>query len=111
MSLEDVLGSPSFWGLLGAIFFAAPKLIACLYGNEEGRRHAGRCVAETTVALVVGTIAAAAFSPWLVKYVGAKTPQEAKAMSTLVGILANPIGPGVISFLSESVLTRIKGGH
>ena len=101
---------PALWGFLGAIIYAAPKLTTCAY-SEAGAPHVRRCVIEAGTALLIGTVTAAAFQPWLAGYLHATTPQDTKAMSAMIGMLANTTAPGIIKFLSDNVLTRIRGGH
>ena len=110
-SLPDVMAWPGAWGFLGAVVYGAPKLLACVCSTAADHPRAGQCTAEAIVALIIGTIAATAFEPWIDHYLKLNTPQETRAMSTVIGVLANPTAPGIISFLSGSLLNRIKGGH
>jgi hypothetical protein len=100
---------PAFWGFLGAVISSAPKLTSCLYSGS-GRGHVIRCIGDAATALVVGTISAAAFTPWAQAYSHATAPQDTKAMAAVIGMLANSTAPGVIRFLSDNILTRIRGG-
>jgi len=103
-------GWPAFWGLLGAAIYAAPKLTTCFYASA-GRAHLSRCAIEAATALFTGTIAAAAFEPWIGAYLRAVSVQDMRATSAVIGMLANSTAPGIIAFLGDTVLTRIKGGH
>ena len=102
--------TPAFWGLLGAIIYAAPKLVSCVY-SAESRSHSTRCCAEALVALVIGAIGAAAFEPWIDSYLHGSGAQNTRAMSAVIGMLANSTAPGIIAFLGDTLLTRIRGGH
>ncbi len=121
----DVTGLPAFWGFLGAIIYAAPRLTTCLYA-EAGTAHFRRCLTEAVTALLVGTASTAAFSPFLAGYIHATTHQAADALAAMIGMLANVSGPtiikgigtlmspgGLVQFLAETVLSRIgnKGGR
>lgn len=111
LSAASLLDSPALWGLAGAVVFAGPKLTACIYNATETKVPYSRCVLETITALIIGVISAAAFEPWLAGIVHMTTPPDQRALSTVIGIAANPTAPGIISFLSDVILTRIKGGH
>lgn len=108
--MADVLTWPAMWGLLGAMIYASTKLTTCAFA-DEGHQHLIRCFAEAFTSLCIGTISAAAFAPWLCAYMHANAPQDIRALSAVIGMLANSTAPGIINFLSETVLTRIKGGH
>jgi Na+/H+-dicarboxylate symporter len=101
---------PAFWGFLGAIIYAAPKMTTCLFA-EAGSAHLRRCLIEGLTALLIGTVAAAAFQPWLGGYLHATTPQDTKAMSAMIGMLANTVAPGVIKLLADTAIARIRGGQ
>ncbi len=106
----DVMAWPAAWGFLGAIIYAVPKLTTCLYA-EAGAPHLRRCFVEVITALLIGTVTAAAFQPWLAGYLHATAPQDTKAMSAMIGMLANSTAPPIIKFLGDTVINRIKGGH
>lgn len=105
----DPFDWPAVWGLLGAVIYAGPKLTTCLYASEEPR-HMPRCAIEAATALVTGTVAAAAFAPWIARYIHAPTAQDLRAIAAAVGMLANTTAPTIIRFLSSWVATRVKGG-
>ena len=101
---------PAFWGALGSVIYAVPRLTACVYSGEPPV-HIRRCYVEGITAVMVGTITAAAFQPWLAGYLHAAAPKDARAMSFVIGMLANTTAPGVINFLSQTILNRVRGGH
>ena len=110
MNLASVLSWPAFWGLLGSIVYAGPRLTACIYARES-QGHVAKCFADAFTALVVSTISAAAFVPWVGVYLHATASEDIKAMSAVVGMLANGTTPAIIDFLRDVVLNRIRGGH
>lgn len=111
MSITDPVFQPAIFGALGAISYAAIKVTACIYDTDPAHGPRSKCFVEAGVALLVGTIAAASFEPWLALYLHSTTPQETRAMSAVIGLLANQTAPGIITFLGDTLLTRIKGGH
>lgn len=112
MSISDPSLQPAIYGFLGALIYASMKVTACVYDNDPTHGPRSKCFVEAAVALLVGTISAAVFEPWLAGYVLHTTaPQETRAMSAVIGLLANQTAPGIIQFLGETLLTRIRGGH
>jgi hypothetical protein len=101
---------PAFWGFLGAVIYAAPKMTTCFFA-EAGRAHLRRCLIEGVTALLIGTVAAAAFQPWIAGYLHATTPAASQAMSAMIGMLANTVAPGVIRVLADTALARLRGGQ
>ncbi len=102
---------PAFWGLLGAIVYAAPRLTGCIY-STEGRGHLARCCIESATALVVGTIAAAAFVPALATLGHVTAPEIIRASSAAIGLLANPWLPAFIkraTGVGETLLSIFRG--
>ena len=86
----------AFWGLLGALIHAGPKFITCFYDDDHVRHPRSRCFADFVTREAIGAIAAAAFSPSILGYLHLTTPQDAKAMSAAIGMLANPLAPELI---------------
>lgn len=112
VNIFDPMFQPAWWGFGGALAYASMKVTACVYDASPEHGPRSKCFVEAAVALLVGTIAAASFEPWLAGYILHSTaPQETRAMSAVIGLLANQTAPGIISFLGETLLTRIKGGH
>lgn len=100
----------AFWGFLGAFVYAGPKFSACLYtANESGGRW-GWCALEGVIALATGTIAAAALTPWAQHLTRLVEPRDLPAVAGMIGLLANPLAPGLIDAVSGRILRRIREG-
>lgn len=111
-SISSIAQWPALWGACGAIIYAAPRLTVCLFAaRSDGKRwfECG-CVFEFIVALLIGTIAALAFGPWIgASILKATDPGQLRAIATGIGLLANPAAPRVIEILNGRIFQMIKG--
>lgn len=105
--LDLFAGAPAVWGLAGAWIYAAPRWLACVYGQPGTFWKAHwRCTLEAGVCLAVGALAAAAFAGWIITAwhpVGADMP----AIAAMIGLLANPIAPRLVDGLSSAAAGAI----
>lgn len=103
-ALAAALTWPAVWGFLGAFIYAAPRWVACLVACREAKASPWPCALELAVALATGSIAAAAFSATAMALSHVK---DANAVSAMVGLLANPTAPKLVTALSSVVATAI----
>lgn len=97
----------ALWGLSGAFIYAAPRWMACAFASKG---VALRCSLEMIVCLGIGSIAAAAFGPWVLVFLKQR-PTDLGAISAMVGLLANPTAPKVVDMIgnlaSSGLVSRI----
>jgi len=97
----------ALWGLLGAFVYAAPRLLVA-WGES---RTAGAPVLphfiEFLVALSFGPIFSAALGEWGAGYVGMTEPRSLRAVSLVLGMVANPVAPVLISLVSGNIVARL----
>lgn len=98
--------APALWGGLGAFIYAAPRWVACLVACREAKARAWPCSLEFGVALASGGIASAAFSALVMQTLGIK---DASAIAAMVGLLANPTAPVLVSRVSAAVANTLAG--
>lgn len=98
----DHLFSLSFalWGAAGAFIPSAPRLAACLNSCKETGARGFACTGDFLIALLIGAIGAAAFSPVAIQLSHLKDPA---AIATMIGLLANRLAPNLIKG-ADSVL-------
>lgn len=99
----------ALWGLLGALMYAGPNMILCLYQCRQAEKHPGWCIADFFMALVIGAGAAAGGTYWGADFLGADDPHKIPGIAILIGLLANPLAPGLIRVVPKSILRRIEG--
>lgn len=98
------------WGLGGAFLFAAPRLFRCWVGCRDTGAPRLDCFFDFFVCLAIGAIASSAFTPSLLTRVGA---EHQNGVSTLVGVLANPLIPVITKEaprMWERILKAMLGG-
>ena len=101
---------PAWWGFLGALIYAAPRLSACLFAAQQTEGHWVQCGFEFAVSLTIGAIAAGIFGPWIgASILQATDPAQTRVITATIGLLANPIAPRIIDVLSGRVLQMLKG--
>lgn len=110
--LEAILESPALWGLLGALFYALPRLVAGAYAAEARGAPWARCILEFLIALFGGVVFAVALTPWAVEYAARTFGREAEghdlwASAFLIGMVANPAAPRLVEWLGD----RVGGGR
>lgn len=107
--MVELLIEPAGWGAAGAFIYGAPRLSACLSAPETRR---AACVFEFFVTLIIGAIGAAAFGPWIATWRGMKTSNDLNAICAVVGLLANPTAPVLLSLapkMANTILAALKG--
>lgn len=88
-----MVNSALLWGFLGAVAYAAPQFSARVYAGGKFFPM----FLDFMVALAVGTIVAGAGLPWAVAWTTrAETAEETRALSAMLGFLANPAAPWLI---------------
>lgn len=110
--IDVIINGSAFWGFLGAFIYAGPKLSACIFETGDGtKRHSlWYCILEFVMALGVGVIAAEAFGPWVQGFLKRDGQHELRAISGLIGLLANPLSPVIVKGFEKRAGAVIKGG-
>lgn len=101
--LTDMLAWPAFWGICGAAIFAAPAFGSCLFSSTQIGGQWVRCSFEFAVALIVGTLTAAAFTPVAQELLHKDGGDWMRAISTTMGLLANRVAPRVVSIAPDAI--------
>lgn len=100
----------ALWGTLGAFIYAAPKFSACYFSSKQTGEKSIICFVEGTVAILIGTAASVAVSPWIYNFLGREGEHEIRAICSIVGLLANPVAPKLFNIETLiSVLKSMKG--
>lgn len=81
---------PWLWGLLGALIYAGPRLVACYVSCRETKASFLTCVLDFGMSLVVGAVAAAAFSDVVLTALKMK---DENAISALIGLFVHTVAP------------------
>jgi hypothetical protein len=107
--LTDILQSPGFWGFLGAMGYAANSFGVCYYAATrpppDGNGRWGKCLFDGIIAVLIGTICAAAFTTMVAHVLGQK---DIHAIAAMIGLLANPIRPMVEVVIRSRLETAVK---
>lgn len=106
---HQLLQEPALWGFLGAFVYAAPRASACYFAARDNSGHWGRCLVDAVFAMIIGIVAAASLEPWIAHKLGDESMRQLRAISTVLGLLANPMAPGVVDALSGRLLRRLRG--
>lgn len=108
--LAAIFTQPAWWGFLGAIVYAAPKLLACVFETRTDSRHPlAFCILEFIVALFIGVVVAEMFAPWMMVFLKRDGQVELRAIAGLIGLLANPAAPVVVKGFTGRIGGMIKG--
>lgn len=107
--LDEIAKEPWLWGFLGAFVYAVPRASACFFAARDAKTPWARCIVDGMIALVIGPFAAEAVGPWVAHLVHDESLRELRAISAVIGLLANPAAPGVVEALSGRLLRRLKG--
>ena len=103
-----VLNQPALWGFLGAFIYAAPNLIVCVFEARSSGGSSLRCWLEFVVALMVGTIAAAAFSPALHMMWSLGAREYLTGIATMIGLTANVVAPKIVRLAPDAIEQRMS---
>lgn len=98
----------AFWGLLGAFMYAGPTTARKIYAARAAKGEWRWECLDLLISLAVGTIAAAAFLPWVAEFFGGLNEDRLPGAAVIVGLLANPIRPGLIEELPKGILRFIQ---
>lgn len=87
--------SYALWGLLGAIVYAATRLIAALYSGDKPPepRRARRAWLQFGLAVVTGPIAAAGFTASIVAWSWLRGVIRPEAVALTIGLSSNTLWP------------------
>lgn len=100
----------ALWGALGAFIYAAPKFSACFFTARQTGGSSLVCSVEATISMLTGIFASVVVSPWLYTFLGRTGEHEIRAISALVGLLANPVAPKLFNVETLiSMLRSVKG--
>jgi hypothetical protein len=95
----------AIWGLLGAFAYAAPRLLVAL--TSENRKFSA--IGEALVAHGIGSAGAAAFTQFLANTFHQTSEADLRAIAFVLGMIANPVAPGIIHLVGTSVIRRFGG--
>lgn len=107
--MAEWVSHPAFWGLGGAFIYAGPRLSACVFAARQSGGGWSVCAMECAVALAIGAFAAAAFGPWVLAWRGAPKAHELNAIAAMIGLLANPMAPQLVSGSGRILKTIVTG--
>lgn len=114
--MSSVLDVPALWGLGGAFIYAGPRFSACYFEARRSDGQWSRCAIDGVIALLIGLIAAGALGVWAQQFFAREGSHELRALSTVIGLLANPCAPGVVGIgqrivdaVGNVVTNKIKG--
>ena len=96
----------ALWGFIGAIWYAAPRLSACVFADG---RHGGtsRCILDFVIALATGSSAAAVFGA-SVQSVSGLQHYDAP-ICAVIGLVANRTMPQVTDALGALLVNLLSG--
>lgn len=92
------------WGGAGAFVFAGPRLLVCLKGCGAGGR--AECILEFVFAILIGVIGAEGIGPAASAWLGRTAEYEVRALGVFIGLLANPVAPGLVKLMSAQSMLR-----
>lgn len=110
--MADLFSSPAVYGGAGAFIYAAPRLLACLRSPKDHGDSVFSCSFEFIIALTIGAIGAGAFAPWLAGVRGMTEPRDLNAIAVIIGLMANPTAPTIITFaprMASTILAAMRG--
>lgn len=106
---NGITDSPFLWGFLGAFWYAGPMLSTCIVASKTSGESWGNCLFIFVIALLVGTVAAGGFSPFLMIVLHMAGEAQNRAVATTIGLMANPASPLIIDALNGRLLRMIRG--
>lgn len=107
--LHDLAASPAFWGFLGALMYAGPRVIAGVFTRRERGLGPWEPILEFVAAVFVGTVTAEAFTAWALQHFKLEEPHHLRGVGVMLGLLANPAAPRVVDLVAGRLLGRLKG--
>lgn len=98
----------ALWGLAGAAVYAAPRWALCVKVCRRSGCDPRECHEELATSLLIGAIAAAALGLYVAENLGQTEPHQIRAVTALIGLVANRAAPGLIKiFSAKEALTSI----
>lgn len=97
----------ALWGLLGAFVYAAPRLLVAWGESRAAGQAPHPHFFEFVVALSFGPIFSSALGEWGAGYVGMTEPRALRAVSLVLGMVANPVAPVIIALVSGNIIARL----
>lgn len=95
------------WGFLGAFVWAAPRLLVAWGESRTARTPLLPHLIEFVVALAFGPIFAAGFGEFGAGYIGLEEPRALRAVSLVIGMIANPLAPKIVEIATGGVIGRL----
>ncbi len=95
------------WGACGALWHGLQVVSRCIQDRLEIDRSCWPCYLELAVAVVCGTIAAAAFTPYLMVVLGQTTPEAGAALAALIGLAQKKLAPALARAFSSVIASMI----
>lgn len=97
----------ALWGLLGAFVYAAPRLLVAWGESRAAGTGVLPHLIEFVVALTFGPIFAAGFGEWGAGYLGWTEPRSLRAVSLVIGMVANPVAPLLVNLVTGGIAGRL----
>lgn len=97
----------ALWGLLGAFVYAAPRLLVAWGESRVAGAPLLPHLIELAVALTFGPIFAAGFGEFGAGYLGWEEPRALRAVSLVIGMVANPVAPVLVNLASGEIIGRL----
>ena len=104
MSIEAL----ALWGLAGAFVYAAPRFLMSL-SETRLPEHRWYPFAEFLVSLGIGPIAGAGFGQFVAGSIHMLKSEELRAITVVVGMIANPVAPAIVQLLGTGLVRRLGG--
>lgn len=96
------------WGLAGAAVYGAPRWVLCVKVCRKQDCNPQECHEELIVSLLIGAIAGAAAGQYVAEIVNQTQPHQIRAVTALLGLIANRAAPGLIRlFSAKEALTSV----
>jgi len=102
-----ILVAWALWGLLGAFVYAAPRLLVAWGESRVSGTPVLPHLIEFSVALTFGPIFASGFGEFGAGYLGWEEPRALRAVSLVIGMVANPAAPLLINLVTGQILGRV----
>jgi hypothetical protein len=66
------------------------------------------CAFDGFIAVVVAVSAALSFTPWISDYLHATKDHDTRALASVIGLLANPLGPRLVKVFGDGTVNAIR---
>lgn len=99
-TVDWMLLAQAFWGFCGAFVYAGPRYVMCRrVCRAEGENTRG-CAEEMVVSCLIGAIAGFSLGQYAADMVNQTQPHQVRAVTVIVGLVANRAAPGLIRLFS-----------